>query len=112
MQALSIVLGEQRNARIAALETGNALLKDAVCDLERRMQCLMGDMGAARCVCDRCKTDIYLSSETFNDTMRSLQLIGWNHTYLVTTPDAVSYYGTCPRCDAIARQTLTHHVIS
>jgi hypothetical protein len=112
MQALSVVLGERRNARIATLETCNAALKDKVADIERRMECLMGEMEAAACVCDRCKIDIYLSSRTFNDTMRSLRLMGWNHTYLVTTPDAVSYYGTCPRCDAITRRTASHHVVS
>ena len=112
MQALSIVLGEKRNAHITALEAENTELKNTNNDLEQRMQHLMGDQEAANCVCDQCKTDIYLSSKTFNETMTTLNLIGWYHTYLVTSNTSVTYYGTCPRCVASLRQNTTHHVIS
>ena len=97
-QALSVVLGEKRNARIDALEEENRTLSKDIRLLEQKLQHFMGVQDVANCICDKCKTEIYLTSKSFNNTMKSLCLIGWRNTYLVTSMETVTYYGTCPAC--------------
>jgi hypothetical protein len=115
IQALSVVLGEKRNARIANLETDKAELKKQIGNLEQKMQHLMGCQEVVNCICDHCKTDIYLSakSEPVQQIMRTLGIIGWNNTYLVMSRGSLLYYGRCPRCTTESIQNISNpHILS
>jgi hypothetical protein len=101
-KALSIVLGEKRNHLIISLKNEKMELKKEVSDLEKRVQYFMGAQEVAQCRCDRCNTDIYMStkSDSIRITLNTLQIIGWSNTYVVMLPlmDSLTYYGTCPMC--------------
>ena len=114
IQALSVVLGEKRNAHITSLETEKAELEKQVAVLEQRIQNLMGSQDVVNCICDHCKTDIYLSSksESVQQIMKILGTIGWINTYLVMSRGSLVYYGRCPRCTTLSIQNAqNHHVI-